>query len=125
LSSDGQSLARARVCVVEAGLRKVSFKQSDVNQFGTDQSFDAAVGRFILEFVPEPVAVLRSLSRLVRPGESLLSMKCPTPLSLLFPRTYPCGRQLFPLSKKPCAAREQTRRWDPLFTESKTNLAGV
>jgi ubiquinone/menaquinone biosynthesis C-methylase UbiE len=39
-----------------------------VNQFVTGQSFDAAVGRFILEFVPDPVAVLRSLSRLVRPG---------------------------------------------------------
>src|ERR1700751_972478 len=55
-------------------------------------------------------------------GESLLSMKCPTPLSLLSPRTYPCGRQLFPWSEKPCAAREQTRRWDPLFTESSRRL---
>ena len=49
-------------------------------------------------------------------------MKCPTPQSLLSPRTYPCGRQLFPLSEKPCAAREQTRRWDPLFTESSRRL---
>ena len=68
IERDGQSLARARARVVEAGLRNVSFKQSDVNQFVTDQSFDAAVGRFILEFVPNPVAVLRSLSWLVRPG---------------------------------------------------------
>jgi SAM-dependent methyltransferase len=30
--------------------------------------FDAVVGRFILMYLPGPVAVLRSLSRLVRPG---------------------------------------------------------
>lgn len=68
IERDGQSLARARARVVEAGLPNVSFTQSDVNHLVTDECFDAAVGRFILEFVPDPVAVLRSLSRLVRPG---------------------------------------------------------
>jgi SAM-dependent methyltransferase len=54
--------------VAEAGLHNVSLTQSDVSQVASNKPFDAAVGRFILEFVPNPVAVLRSVSRLVRPG---------------------------------------------------------
>ena len=33
-----------------------------------DKPFDAAVGRFILMFLPDPVSVLRSVVRLVHPG---------------------------------------------------------
>jgi len=65
---DARSIARARARVVEAGLSNVSFTQCDVNQIASNQPFDAAVGRFILEFVTDPVEVLRSLTRLVRPG---------------------------------------------------------
>jgi hypothetical protein len=54
--------------VAEAGLHNVRFTQSDVNQIVSDKPFDAAVGRFILQFLPEPVTVLRSLAGLVRPG---------------------------------------------------------
>jgi ubiquinone/menaquinone biosynthesis C-methylase UbiE len=65
---DSRSIARARARVAEAGLRNVSFTQSDVNQIPSSKSFDAAVGRLILMFVPDPVSVLSSLVRLVRPG---------------------------------------------------------
>ena len=65
---DERSIARARARVANAGLRNVSFIQCDVNQLASDQPFDAAAGRFILMFLPEPVAVLRSLSSLVRSG---------------------------------------------------------
>ena len=65
---DPRSIARAKARVAEAGLRNVSFTQSDVSQIASTRPFDAAVGRFILMFVPDPVAVLRSLSELVRPG---------------------------------------------------------
>ena len=54
--------------MAEAGLRNVSFTQSNAAQLPHDKSFDAAVGRYILCFLPDPVAVLRSLSQLVRPG---------------------------------------------------------
>src|SRR5712691_4317133 len=60
---DPRSIARARSRVAEAGLRNVSFTQSDVNEVASEKLFDAAVGRFILQFVPDPVAVLRSVSR--------------------------------------------------------------
>jgi ubiquinone/menaquinone biosynthesis C-methylase UbiE len=68
IERDGRSIARARARVTEAGVHNVSFTQSDVNQIARDKPFDAAVGRFILEFLPDPVAVLRSVSQLVRPG---------------------------------------------------------
>lgn len=65
---DAHSIGRAKARVAEAGLRNVSFTESDVNQIANDKPFDAAVGRFILEFLPDPLAALRSVSRLVRPG---------------------------------------------------------
>jgi SAM-dependent methyltransferase len=68
IERDPRSLARARARVAAAGLLNVSFTQSDVSQIPTTTSFDAAVGRFILMFLPDPVAVLRGVSKLVRSG---------------------------------------------------------
>jgi len=65
---DASSIARAATRVAHAGLHNVTFTQSDVNQIKSDKLFDAAVGRFILMFVPDPVSVLTSVSQLVRPG---------------------------------------------------------
>jgi protein-L-isoaspartate O-methyltransferase len=65
---DARSIARARARVSEAGLHNVTFTQSDVSKIPAGKPFDAAVGRFILMFLPDPLAVLRSLSQLVRPG---------------------------------------------------------
>src|SRR5713101_6765197 len=68
IERDPRSIARAKARMAEAGLRNVSFTQSDMSQTLTDKPFDAAVGRYILMFLPDPVGVLRSLSQLVRPG---------------------------------------------------------
>ena len=68
IERDPKSIAKARARVAEAGLDNVSFTQSDVSEIPDGEPFDAAVGRFILMFLPDPVATLRSLSRLVRPG---------------------------------------------------------
>src|SRR6266849_763090 len=71
IERDIRSIAKARARVAEAGLHNVTFTQSDVNQIANDKPFDAAVGRFILEFLPDPLATLRSVSSLVRPGGAL------------------------------------------------------
>jgi len=63
---DAGSIARASARVAAAGLSNVTFTQSDVNDIPRSEAFDAAVGRFILMFLPDPVRVVRSLSRLVR-----------------------------------------------------------
>src|SRR5260370_37945152 len=67
IERDLRSIARARARVAEAGLRNVSFTQTDVSQIPDSEPFDAVVGRFILMWLPDPVAALRSLSRFVRP----------------------------------------------------------
>ncbi|HKB98074.1 MAG TPA: class I SAM-dependent methyltransferase [Terriglobales bacterium] len=60
IERDASSIARARARVSEAGLRNVSFTQVDINQIVDARPFDAAVGRFILMFIPDPVSALRS-----------------------------------------------------------------
>jgi ubiquinone/menaquinone biosynthesis C-methylase UbiE len=68
IERDPRSIARARARVAEVGLDNVSFTQSDVFQIPSNKLFDAAVGRYILMFLPDPISVLRSVSQLVRPG---------------------------------------------------------
>lgn len=68
IERDTRSIARARARAAEAGLHNVTFTQSDVSQVASSKPFDATVGRLILLFLPDPVAVLRSLYQLVRPG---------------------------------------------------------
>jgi len=65
---DARSIAKARARVDEAGLRNVGFTQLDVSEISSERPFDAIVGRYILMYLPDPAGVLRSLSRLVRPG---------------------------------------------------------
>lgn len=62
------SVAYARGRVSRAGLRNITFVEADVNEITSDAMFDAAAGRFILEFVPEPAVVLRGVAQRVRPG---------------------------------------------------------
>src|SRR5499427_9869694 len=63
---DANTLTKARSRVAEAQLRNVSFIEADVGQVASsklwNEPFDAVVGRLILEYVPDPAAVLRSLS---------------------------------------------------------------
>jgi ubiquinone/menaquinone biosynthesis C-methylase UbiE len=82
IERDASSVARANARVAEAGLRNVSFTQTNVNQIVSDKPFDAAVGRFILMFLPDPVSVLRSLTKLVRPG-GVLAFQEPSWVSFL------------------------------------------
>jgi ubiquinone/menaquinone biosynthesis C-methylase UbiE len=68
IERDTRSIARAKARVAKAGLRNVSFTQTDVSQIQSSKPFDAAVGRFILMFVPNPLTIVSSLVQLVRPG---------------------------------------------------------
>jgi SAM-dependent methyltransferase len=68
IERDANSIARARARIAAAGLCNVSFIRGDVGEIASDQLFDAAVGRLILQFLPDPIGVLRSVYRLVRPG---------------------------------------------------------
>ncbi len=56
--------ARARAL----GLDNVSFRVGDPTSVSPEDRFDAVLGRYVLQFQPDPVAFLRGLARLVRPG---------------------------------------------------------
>jgi SAM-dependent methyltransferase len=76
---DANTVTKARSRVAEAQLQNVSFLAADVSQIareGSGKPFDAVVGRLILEYLPDPGAVLRSLSRLVRPGGVIVFQDC-------------------------------------------------
>jgi SAM-dependent methyltransferase len=64
---DARSINRAKSRCTDAGFRNVQFRECDIAQIPSDGQFDAVVGRYILQFIPDPVSVLRSVSRLVRP----------------------------------------------------------
>jgi SAM-dependent methyltransferase len=65
---DARAVARATARVVELRLEHVHFTQADISDLPIERPFDAVVGRYILMFLRDPVAVLRSVSKLVRPG---------------------------------------------------------
>lgn len=65
---DATTIARARARVAAAGLSNVSFVHGDVAGVESAETFDAVVGRLILEYIPRPGSVLHSLSVLLRPG---------------------------------------------------------
>jgi ubiquinone/menaquinone biosynthesis C-methylase UbiE len=94
IERDASSIARANARIAEAGLRNIRFTQADVTHIVSDQPFDAAVGRFILMFLPDPASVLRSLIRLVRPG-GILAFQEPTWILLLaFGTRFPLWSKL-------------------------------
>jgi SAM-dependent methyltransferase len=68
IERDARSIARATARMTEAGLHHVTFTQCDLYNLPRTLSFDAAVGRYILMFLPDPVSILRFLAQLIRPG---------------------------------------------------------
>jgi SAM-dependent methyltransferase len=68
VDKDANIIAKAKARAAEAGLQNVSFVESEVGRFAGSEPFDAIVGRLILEFVPNPTAVVGSLAGQLRPG---------------------------------------------------------
>jgi 2-polyprenyl-3-methyl-5-hydroxy-6-metoxy-1,4-benzoquinol methylase len=65
-AADIVELARARAA--ERGVTSVRFEQTTVGDLALDEPVDAVIGRLILMHLPDPVATLRQLAGLVRPG---------------------------------------------------------
>lgn len=65
---DPNAIATASSRASAAGLANVRFIQGEVGSLTTAEAFDAVVGRFIIEFLPDASAVMRSLASLLRPG---------------------------------------------------------
>ena len=61
------ALKTARARTEQRSLRQVSFLDGDPAQMTFDHPFDAVVGRYVLMFQPDPVAMLRGVAKHVRP----------------------------------------------------------
>jgi SAM-dependent methyltransferase len=66
------ALATARTRAEAMSLTNVSFHQSELSEMTFDQPFDAAIGRYVLCFQPDPVSLLRGIAKLSRPGGVIL-----------------------------------------------------
>jgi SAM-dependent methyltransferase len=67
IERDARTISRARARAAEAGLHNINFVHTDIAEYSADSSFDAAVGRCIPQFIPAPVAALRSVAKQIRP----------------------------------------------------------
>ena len=64
----GQALSVARARAERAGYGWLRFEEADIFSFSPERTFDAAIGRFILMHVADPVGALKHLTRLLQPG---------------------------------------------------------
>ncbi len=62
------ALEVARARAEARGFRNVTFRQGDPVDLAFDRPFDAIVGRYVLQFMKDPVLALRSLASRLRPG---------------------------------------------------------
>ena len=50
------------------GKRNISFRQGDLDRLEFPETFDAAVGRYVLMFNSDPAAIVKRVAKFVRPG---------------------------------------------------------
>jgi ubiquinone/menaquinone biosynthesis C-methylase UbiE len=62
------ALEKARTRAKEKSLSNVTFRESDLAVMEFDVLFDAVIGRYVLCFQPDPVALLRKIAGLMRSG---------------------------------------------------------
>ncbi|HZS62813.1 MAG TPA: class I SAM-dependent methyltransferase [Gemmatimonadaceae bacterium] len=68
IERDASSIARATARLAEAGVRNVRFRHADVRAIAEAPRFDAVVGRYILQWMSDPLSVLKNVVTLVRSG---------------------------------------------------------
>jgi ubiquinone/menaquinone biosynthesis C-methylase UbiE len=75
IDRDAASVAWASKRIAEAGYKNIRFQTTEFHEFADSAPFDALVGRFILLYLPDPVATLRYLSQQLRPGAVIAFME--------------------------------------------------
>jgi SAM-dependent methyltransferase len=78
-----------------AGLTNVKFRAGDVATISFDRPFDAVVGRLVLMYQKDPVAVLRHLASQLRPGGIIAFQEC----DIESAKNYPEGPVIAQLRK--------------------------
>jgi ubiquinone/menaquinone biosynthesis C-methylase UbiE len=75
IDRDADSVAWASKRVAEAGYKNIRFQTTEFHEYSDSAPFDALVGRFILMYLPDPVAILRHLSQRLRSGAAIAFME--------------------------------------------------
>jgi 2-polyprenyl-3-methyl-5-hydroxy-6-metoxy-1,4-benzoquinol methylase len=109
-SEDAVAMANARAQAM--GLGQVSFSQGEIEDISLDQQVDAAVGRFVLMYSPNPSVSLRRIAENVRAGGIVAFQEMNVAEAKSFPQV-----DLF----------EQSMRWiiETLDREKVKNLMGL
>jgi 2-polyprenyl-3-methyl-5-hydroxy-6-metoxy-1,4-benzoquinol methylase len=109
-SADAVAMANARAQAM--GLSQVSFSQGELEDISLDQPVDAAVGRFVLMYSPQPSVSLRRIAANVRAGGIVAFQE----MNVAEATSFPCV-DLF----------EQSMRWiiETLDREKVKNLMGL
>jgi ubiquinone/menaquinone biosynthesis C-methylase UbiE len=105
-----EAIAVARERASAAQLRNVTFVEGDVSDFSLEGSVDAAVGRFVLQHLPDPVAALRGISRHVKAGGVIAFQEMDASGGNRYPDPR-CSNRLVAGSPKRFAERKSTRNW--------------
>jgi SAM-dependent methyltransferase len=62
------AIATASAAAAARGLTNVRFLPGDLSALALVERFDAIIGRYVLQWLPDPAAILRTLARYVEPG---------------------------------------------------------
>jgi ubiquinone/menaquinone biosynthesis C-methylase UbiE len=65
---DTECLKVAEERRLRMGIANIKFRQSDARSIESDRLFDAAVGRFVLQFMSDATETLRQIALRIRPG---------------------------------------------------------
>ena len=87
---DGSALETARARAGTSGLRNVTFVEGDIRSIECGADFDAAVGRLVLGYLPDPAVAVRSIVDRLRPGGIVAFQELDMDPSVLS-RSYPEG----------------------------------
>jgi phosphatidylethanolamine/phosphatidyl-N-methylethanolamine N-methyltransferase len=83
-------LEKAHERVAKAGLTNVELLEMDATKLAfEDNSFDVVYAPYVISVVPDPVAVVREMSRVCRPGGKIIILnhfRSPNPLLATFER---------------------------------------
>jgi excisionase family DNA binding protein len=122
-------LGDARRRVEEAGLSNVSFLQGDLNDLPfEDGRFDHVFFCFVLEHLPNPLAVLRRLRRVLKPGGTITAIEGDHDSTLMVPDnadSYRAVECLIELQAKSGGDARIGRKLYPLLVEAGFNTVRV
>ena len=74
---DQASIDTAQRRTAAFGFENTSFHRADIAEYVPSSPFDAIIGRLVLQFVPDPIAIIRRLYGMLRPG-GILALQEPT-----------------------------------------------